>query len=289
MDPAKYQNTLMDTKMKGITRLIVCIYILHLLMAEIGRTGLTVTAWNLRSLTASQTYVQELCQLSDVLFISEHRLYQNELYKLHELQTGFEIYGKAAKDLDNHAQSKMPGHCGIAMMWAKNIAHKVRVIECNSDRIAILEVFNACYNRSIFIIGVYLPQQQCKTTSFTEHLDELSSIIDRHKNEGEILIIGDMNTHFGNEVAKRYHGNSTKNAKLCKDLIDKHELYIVDGDENLCSGPTYTFHVEGVGTSYIDHCIVSELLLDRLLWCSIHEDNKHIRPLTNICRFKCGY
>ncbi len=71
----------MGTKMNRATTLLACIYILYSLMTDIDQTGLVVTAWNLRSLTASKTYIQELCQLSDVLFISEHRLYQTELHK----------------------------------------------------------------------------------------------------------------------------------------------------------------------------------------------------------------
>ncbi len=188
------------------------------------------------------------------------------------LGADFEVYGKASNDLDDASQSKVPGHCGVALMWSKKIAHRTRIVECESDRICVLELFEACYSRSIFIIGVYLPQQRCTMTSYMDHLNELSSIINKVRNEGEVLIIGDFNVSFGCDIAPRFQGVTSSNGKQVVKLVKEYNLHIVDGSNEITSGPTYTFHVDGVGTSYIDHCIVSELLYRQVMWCNIHED-----------------
>ncbi len=257
----------------SIYSLLVVLY-LYMYLAMNKSTGLTITAWNIRSLNGAKPYLKELTQLSDVMFICEHRLYKSELFKLHNLGTNFEICGKSSNDLDEWNQSKHPGHCGVAMMWAKSISHRVRIRECNSDRICILEVYRACFGRSLFIVGVYLPQRGCTATTFKEHLDELESIVNRCTKEGEIIIIGDTNTHFGCGIAPRFNGTTTKNGKLLNDLTNEYNLHIIDGDDTICHGPTYTFNVEGVGCSYIDHCIVSDLLKHNVTWCLIHNERK---------------
>ena len=93
------------------------------------------------------------------------------------------------------------------------------------------------------------------------------------KNDGEVLIIGDFNCHFGPEHGSRFWGKATQHAKSVINMIDRHGLCIIDGDKTMCEGPNYTFNVDGVGCSYIDHCIVSQTLLTHILHCQILPDN----------------
>ncbi len=74
---------------------------------------------------------------------------------------------------------------------------------------------------------------------------------------GEVIVIGDTNSHFGSEVGYRCWGQTTCNARKLLTCCNNHRLKIVGIGEK-GEGPEYTFHVEGVGSSYIDHCIVSE-------------------------------
>ena len=74
---------------------VLCLFVSSLIMNITDKTGLVVTAWNLKTLTGARTYLNELSQLSDIMFISEHRLYKSELYKRNNLGTHFEVYGKA--------------------------------------------------------------------------------------------------------------------------------------------------------------------------------------------------
>ena len=130
--------------------------------------SLTITSWNMRSLNRAGPYIHELVNKygSDILCLSEHRLYKSELHKLHQIGINFEVHAKASHDLLDNNQSKKPGHCGIAMFWKSSLAHRIRVISCNSDRICVIEVIGAYATGSLFVIGVYLPHQQCQISNF---------------------------------------------------------------------------------------------------------------------------
>ena len=236
--------------------------------------NIQISAWNMRSIRCAAPYVQELVKNegSDILCLSEHRLYNHELHKLTNLGIGYEFHGKASSDLEDRHQSRKVGHCGVAIMWSKDIAERVKVIECNSDRICIIEVIRAIHGRSLFIFSVYLPQQQCKISSFSHHLEVLAEMVNRCKLEGEILIIGDTNCHFGVNVGDRFNGVTTKNAKAMLKMVKDCDLHIIDSSKSVCSGPCYTYYVPGVGSSYIDHCMASTLAAMCISKCEILED-----------------
>ena len=134
-------------------------------------TTLSITGYNARSLSGNKLYINELLSNSDVLCLSEHRLYENELYKLDDVNNEYESCAKASSDLCSEYQSVKPGHCGIAMLWKKSLSHRIRHVKCESDRICIIEILGACFGRSLFVFGVYLPHQACKITTFEHHLN----------------------------------------------------------------------------------------------------------------------
>ena len=213
-----------------------------------GENRLTITAWNMRSLGCAETYIHELMTFSDILVLSEHRLYENELHRLEMLSNKFEFQSKSSKDLEAAKQTRQSGHCGISICWRAEINHKIKVIEIRSDRLCIIEIVKAIEQQSLFVIGVYLPQQGCKITSFDHHLNILSELIAACQEKGEVLIIGDTNCHFGKDIHSRFGGQSTQNAKKMMQSITSCNMQIIDG-QRICSGPNYTFHVDGVGTS----------------------------------------
>lgn len=161
----------------------------------------------------------------------------------------------------------------VAILWKKTLNNKVRRIECESDRICVIEVTDACESGSLFVIGIYLPHQTCKITSFTQHVNILSDLIARYCTSGEVIIIGDANNHFSNEWGNRFWGKTTHTAKKLLQVIEAHKLHIIDGNDETCNGPAYTFNVKGVGCSYIDHCICTERLRSNIVSCTVLEDN----------------
>ncbi len=111
-----------------------------------------------------------------------------------------------SKDLKDYNQNVKPGHCGVAMMWSRSLSHRVRTIECESDRICAIEVIGLCHERSVFVIGVYLPHTGCTIANFNEEVGILSDLVGKCKQEGEVIIIGDTNCNFGKQVAPRFNG-----------------------------------------------------------------------------------
>ena len=149
----------------------------------------------------------------------------------------------------------------------------IRVLHINSDRICTIQVSNVGASKSnLYIFGVYLPQRQCHIADFNTHLSKLEELVSTCQNDGEIMIIGDLNCHFGVEHGDRYWGMTTRNAKTFNDMATRRGLYLMDSESKLCSGPMYTFNVEGVGCSYIDHCVVSKSLVPHISSCNIIAD-----------------
>jgi hypothetical protein len=50
---------------------------------------------------------------------------------------------------------------------------------------------------------------------------------------------------------------------------------IIDSDSKRCQGPCYSFYVDGVGCSYIDHCITSKQLTPHITSCEILPEELH--------------
>ena len=254
-----------------------------------GDISLTITAFNIKSLSNSLFYVNELLDKynTDILCIAEHRLYNNELHKLNDINVLYETYGKASVDMSDDHQNIKPGHCGIALLWKKSLNHRIRKVTCESDRICVIEVFGACFGKSLYVIGVYLPHQTCKISDFKYHVNELSNVIAKCRITGEVIVIGDTNCHFGNEVGDRCWGKSTPNAKMLLNVTRSHGLKIIDTFSDLCTGPCYTFNVDNVGRSYIDHCIISDFVLLNVKECKIFDEevnncSDHLPIMINI-------
>ena len=127
-------------------------------------------------------------------------------------------------------------------------------------------------NDSIYIIGVYLPQQKCVIDDFAEYLGELEGVINLCKLDGEIVVIGDVNCHFGSDVSARCWGQTTSQAKQLMKMVRNQNLTIADISE-IGNGPTYSYSKQNIGKSYIDHVIVSQKLVHTIETCMVHYES----------------
>jgi hypothetical protein len=227
----------------------------------------------MRALSGAAPYIAQLSDNYDVMIASEHRLYECELNKLQEIFSAYDVHSKASSNLDNVNCRAKPGHGGIVIGWKAHLGSRVRQINVDSDRIVAIELIGVGKNASnVFIIGVYLPHQMCVIADFDHHVDILEDIIDQCLGQGEVIIMGDLNCHFGSSLGPRFSGSSTTNAKQFIKMVDRLALNIVDGDANVCAGPCYTFHVDNVGESYIDHVVVSNTIVANIANCRVLED-----------------
>ena len=235
--------------------------------------SLSISAWNMRSSAPAGPYLQSLCDSNDIIVGAEHRLYENEFHKLQYLFPGFDIYAKSSSDLNDEEMSFKPGHCGVCIVWKKQLSANVRIIKVDSDRICAIQLGNMGRNNSnLYIIGAYLPHRTCQIADFGIHANILEELVDVCQNDGDVVIIGDINCHFGPEYGNRFWGNTTTNALYLSHMMEHRGLYLADSDSAICSGPDYSFNVSGVGTSYVDHCVISRSLIPYITDCRVHDD-----------------
>ena len=236
-----------------------------------GIQSLRVSCWNMRGLSGSLPFVNYLLNDSDICIISEHHLYECELHKLSQINEQYESYGKSCNRLSNDNLYHARGYGGIAILWNKSLSNNIqKCSELGDDRICVIKLTHDG-SLPLFIVGVYLPQRECVISTFDEYLYHLEYITEMCKSEGDVLICGDFNCHFGHEYGHRSWGKTTVNAAKLKGVVDRQSLSIMDLS-SLCTGPKYTFNVEGVGTSYIDHCLVSDSLTHRVNTCEVLHD-----------------
>ena len=128
--------------------------------------------------------------------------------------------------------------------------------------------------------------------SFHEYLDSLELIIEKCENEGKIIIVGDTNCHFGPEIGQRCWSVTTHNAHMMFRMTQHRDMTIAYTNEK-GKGPKYTFFVPEDGRSYIDHCIISESLYDKIETCTVLQDSilntsDHLAMVVKVHITLCG-
>ena len=236
--------------------LFILTYLFLKLTTMEARNYLTATTWNMNMrFRSGKPYLFSLLENTTIMVLNEHALYPNELFKLKNLHTDFNAFGKASRDLDDRNFGSIPGHCGCAIMWRKDINnYVVQRPDLGSDRICVINV-KLPGSINLWVIGVYLPYQGCKIASFVEELALLEELIIMLNFTGTILILGDINAHIGIRSLRSW-GVSTFTGKLFDSCMNRNNMVITDLLPGT-SGPNYTFHRNNQ-YSYVDHCVVSK-------------------------------
>ncbi len=232
---------------------------------------LRITAWNSRGLRAAQPYLEKITSMSDIVVISEHDLYESQVYRLNDINRDFISYSKCAENLDPNLMGIVPGHGGVAILWNKTISCKVKPLrDLGTDRICAVELFTD--RGSMYIIGVYLPHAGCTNANYQQHLDALEYMIEEVGHGGEVVVIGDFNAHFGTEERfPRGWGRTSPNGKRLRDMAKRCGMTLVDMT-SLCKGPNHTFENERGHMSYVDHCMVSGRPVCNVKSCDVLDD-----------------
>lgn len=196
---------------------------------------LKISGWNCRGIKGSLPYLRSLMDCSDIIELSEHKLYDSELNMMNSIHSEYTSFGKSSSDLTQEKYGHVPGHCGIAILWRTSLLCMVKPVpDLGTDRICVLKVYIQGN-----VVSVYLPLSKCVISNYQHHLDALHSIIDVCSDNGEIMIIGDWNAHFGSDFGCRAWGQTSNNGKKAANVITQHDLQIIDLSAK-CSGPKYT-------------------------------------------------
>ena len=146
------------------------------------------------------------------------------------------------------------------------------IVTEGTDRICAVEL-NQNDNRRIYIITVYMPHQTCVISNFQHELIILEKLIKDLTQKGPVMVIGDMNIHVGSQYGIRGWGVTTQNSHAFMRAIHRCDMNLVDiGYKG--SGPTYTYHSTR-GSSYIDHCAISNNAQHVISKCEVLDDRIH--------------
>lgn len=271
--------------------LLTCVCLLWSsdIMLSDDTNAVRLAAWNCRGIKGAGPYMQSLMKRCDVIALSEHKLYEAELGLLNEISSEFQAFGRSSEDLSGSKYGYVPGHCGVALLWRNSIASQVKPLpNLGTDRICAIQLcLSGQGRRDMFIVSVYMPQSKCVISNYQDHVDVLYSIIDVCSRDGDVVIVGDWNAHFGEEFGGRAWGKTSKNAKLASVFIEESDMCIVDLLTS-CEGPVYTYCGENGSVSYIDHCILPKILVNECTVCKVLEDepentSDHLAIYVELC------
>ncbi len=248
---------------------ILLLCLCNVTVTDMTQQHIRITAWNSRGLGSAGPYLSKLMKRSDILCISEHQLYECELNRLNELDSEFIGYGKSSLSLKPENYGKVPGHCGVGILWRKSISSHVRPLrQLGTDRFCAVELTFAG-QKPLYVVSMYMPQQSCQISDYDSHMDSLEACISQW--QGDTVLIGDWNIHLGPEFGPRGWGKTSRNGRCVSSLLERHPLMAIDLTET-CEGPIYTFCNSTGTTTYIDHCFVSLSILNQINTCQILDD-----------------
>ena len=100
-------------------------------------------------------YIHKLMNLSDILILNEHGLYNCEMYKINEIHQTYRGFGKASHRLNDTLHGKVLGHGGCAILWHDYINSNIEPMpHLGSDRVCVLKVNSD--SDEVYVIAVYL-------------------------------------------------------------------------------------------------------------------------------------
>ncbi|CAH1800465.1 unnamed protein product, partial [Owenia fusiformis] len=214
--------------------------------------------------------LKQLTDVNDVICISEHWL--NSSMQSHlEVNNEFICDMSCSKSLDPFDQGYTLGNGGIAIMWRKSMCSFVQKMP-NFKMERIMGIKIRLSDTTLYVLCVYLPYQGCVKASFREWLDILEEIVIQLQSDGEVLIIGDVNSDLGNIHNVRGAYPPSCNGIAFNNMCIRQGLKVADLTP-ICTGPTYSFHRQYTGYSYIDHCIVSASLFSKCTKVAIMEES----------------
>ena len=211
---------------------------------------LRIACWNCSGIYGNYFYARDLLKNTDILALSEHWLYNDELSFLDGLDDKFCYYASSSRLNDNTRRWKC-GQGGVGLLWRKNLVVKKIFL---SDRLVAIKIKTGPARWSI-ICGVYLPSTNYSTIDFQNELDALESLCLKERGENDLIILGDFNAHI---TGARNPCNENKRGRLVSTFLEKMGLIAI----NLlptCTGPQYTYESSTAHTTIDYICFDDEL------------------------------
>ena len=191
-------------------------------------------------LKTAQLYFKSLISCFDVLAISEHCLFEEQLDFFDKISNSSHNYTAVCSNDNPHLLSGKNAHGGVALLWKHTFDNFITPLKnINSDRIVGIRCdFPNC--PLLFILGVYLPSASHDKTEYDEYFDHLWSLYDSLSIQGVVIALGDFNGDLGNSLGdKGKHAPNSRGLKLLE-LCSHFNICAVNLLSS-CNGPVETF------------------------------------------------
>ena len=156
-------------------------------------SSLNIGCWNVQYFKTAQLYFKSIIDQFDILAISEHSVFEEQLGILKTATDGtYNYHAVSASDNPRIISGEKP-HGGVALLWKYSISDFVTPIKSiQSDRIVGIKCeFSDC--RPLSILGVYLPSCNHTLDEFQECLDLLWALYESLSADGFVIVLGDVN------------------------------------------------------------------------------------------------
>ena len=131
----------------------------------------------------------------DVLALSEHWLFGEQLHKISNQSCDFTGHGIASQS-NPDILSDRRGHEGVGILWSNAFSDFASPLSIDSDRLTGVKL-TAPDHQSLFVLAVYLPSSNHPTDTFQETLDLLWAVYYHFCNQGITVILGDFDGALG--------------------------------------------------------------------------------------------
>lgn len=243
-----------------------------------------MTYWNCSGIYGNYVYARELLKNTDILALSEHWLYEDELSFLDGLDSRFCSYATSSSMNDKLHRWKR-GQGGVSLLWKKEL--KIKRLFAGDRMIAIKVKIEPL--RWIMVCRVYLPSTNSTFAEFEHALNTLEQHCVKNSGDDDLIILGDFNVH----VSGSRNPNSQENprGRLVKGLFQKLNLTAVNLLSN-CSGPCHTYESTRSCTT-VDYIWLDNDLLKLLIGSEVlnmHQQNvRHHIPAKATIQIPCSF
>ena len=210
-----------------------------------------ISCWNCRGIYGNYKYAKTILNQVDIMAISEHWLYEDELYFLNELNNEFGCYAKSSFE-NNINYRWRRGQGGVALLWNKSKI-SVQKIYTNSDRMVALRLAHK-NNTSIKLVvcSVYLPSTNSTMEKFKNTLDLVESFC----------------AHLSDSRSGQLENTR---GKLLRMMFNKFNMKSIN-TQDYCSGSKYTY-VSATGNTVVDYVFFEHTMQKFVKSAHICQDN----------------
>lgn len=211
-----------------------------------GNRRFSCVTFNCRSVKNSLFEVNKLCNMYDVVFLQEHWLLPNELDYLNNVHPDFLSVGKSAVDIGRDIIVGRP-YGGTAILYRKNIANSVKVVDTSDPRLASIEFLTNV--GTVLFVCVYMPTDNGDNDCFEKFTELCASIIATYSESSAVhlLVAGDFNCQTGTRFFGTLNHMINDNNLVLSDVSRLTDVFTYISD----SGKNY---------SWIDHFVCSQFV-----------------------------